>query len=159
MSPSLCVPNMCQQLSRSPTVCTCLENASLPLTVKVLPHALSTLALNFTVSQELLKYTDRSHPDSERIKSAVDGMKEVAQTVNERKRRVENIHFIGKWRRSVDNWEVSICCTLQCSTKAPLLPWVTEYVGPCAAVATGTCVCPLPLLEYWYCCPTVQCKL
>ena len=58
-------------------------------------------------SQELLKYTDRSHPDYVHIKSAVDEMKEVAQTVNERKRRVENIHFIGKWRRSVDNWEVS----------------------------------------------------
>lgn len=54
---------------------------------------------------ELLKYTDRSHPDYEHIKSAVDEMKAVAQTVNERKRRVENIHFIGKWRRSVDNWE------------------------------------------------------
>ena len=36
-------------------------------------------------------------------------MKGVAQTINERKRRVENIYFIGKWRRSVDNWEVRIC--------------------------------------------------
>ena len=36
-------------------------------------------------------------------------MKGVAQTINERKRRVENIYFIGKWRRSVDNWEVGIC--------------------------------------------------
>ena len=63
--------------------------------------------VSLVASQELLKYTDRSHPDYDHIKSAVDVMKEVAQTVNERKRRVENIHFIGKWRRSVDNWEVS----------------------------------------------------
>ena len=60
--------------------------------------------------QELLKYTDRGHPDCEHIKSAVDEMKAVAHTVNERKRRVENIHFIGKWRRSVDNWEVRLSC-------------------------------------------------
>jgi hypothetical protein len=54
---------------------------------------------------ELLKYTDKDHPDYGAVLEAVEAMKEVAQTVNERKRRVENIYFIGKWRRSVDNWE------------------------------------------------------
>nr|WEL12751.1 Rho guanine nucleotide exchange factor 4/29 [Halisarca dujardinii] len=54
---------------------------------------------------ELLKYTDKAHPDYSAVLAAVDVMKEVAQTVNERKRRVENIYFIGKWKRSVDNWE------------------------------------------------------
>ena len=57
---------------------------------------------------ELLKYTDKEHSDYPSVLEAMDIMKKVAQTVNERKRRVENIYFIGKWKRSVDNWEVGL---------------------------------------------------
>ena len=55
---------------------------------------------------ELLKYTPVGHPDHEPVKSALVAMKEVAQMINDRKRKLENITKISKWQNAVLNWQV-----------------------------------------------------
>ena len=64
--------------------------------------------------QELLKYTDKAHPDYDQVIAAQQAMKEVAMQINEQKRRMENIGKIGVWQLSIDNWKVCIilinCC-------------------------------------------------
>lgn len=56
--------------------------------------------------KELLKYTDKSHPDYDQVVSAQCAMKEVALQINEQKRRMENIGKIGLWQMSIDSWKV-----------------------------------------------------
>ena len=66
--------------------------------------------------QELLKYTDKSHPDYDHVVAAQQAMKEVAMHINEQKRRMENIGKIGRWQLSIDGWKV-------CLYLLPLIYW------------------------------------
>ncbi|XP_076323564.1 uncharacterized protein LOC143232265 isoform X2 [Tachypleus tridentatus] len=54
---------------------------------------------------ELLKYTDIDHPDYIPVTSALSAMREVAQLVNERKRRMECLEHLVEWQQTVDGWE------------------------------------------------------
>ncbi|XP_036913591.1 LOW QUALITY PROTEIN: uncharacterized protein LOC118994875 [Sturnira hondurensis] len=54
---------------------------------------------------ELLKYTHPQHRDFRDVEAALDAMKKVAQLINERKRRLENIDKIAQWQSSVEDWE------------------------------------------------------
>ncbi|XP_053521450.1 rho guanine nucleotide exchange factor 4 isoform X2 [Artibeus jamaicensis] len=54
---------------------------------------------------ELLKYTHPQHRDFKDVEAALDAMKKVAQLINERKRRLENIDKIAQWQSSVEDWE------------------------------------------------------
>ena len=58
-------------------------------------------------SQELLKYTDPEHSDYIPVQTALETMKGVATSINERKRKVECINKIAKWQSSIEGWEVS----------------------------------------------------
>lgn len=55
--------------------------------------------------QELLKYTDPEHNDYENVKNALEAMREVASSINETKRRVENIKKIAEWQLGIEQWE------------------------------------------------------
>ncbi|XP_078694452.1 uncharacterized protein LOC144923635 isoform X3 [Branchiostoma floridae x Branchiostoma belcheri] len=54
---------------------------------------------------ELLKYTKPEHRDHEDVKAALEAMKDVANLINERKRRLENIDKIAAWQQDVEGWE------------------------------------------------------
>ncbi|XP_041482347.1 LOW QUALITY PROTEIN: uncharacterized protein LOC121429428 [Lytechinus variegatus] len=54
---------------------------------------------------ELLKYTRPQHPDFQPLKSALEAMREVAQSINERKRRIEHIENIALWQKTIGDWE------------------------------------------------------
>lgn len=41
------------------------------------------------------------------VEAALRAMKNVAQLINERKRRLENITKIAQWQSSIEDWEVS----------------------------------------------------
>ncbi|XP_022252091.1 spermatogenesis-associated protein 13-like [Limulus polyphemus] len=56
---------------------------------------------------ELLKYTDLDHPDYIPVTCALSAMKEVAQLVNERKRRMECLEQLVEWQQNIDGWEGS----------------------------------------------------
>ncbi|KAG8445427.1 hypothetical protein GDO86_010270 [Hymenochirus boettgeri] len=54
---------------------------------------------------ELLKYTNPQHRDYTEVEAALNAMKNVAQLINERKRRLENIDKIAQWQSSIEDWE------------------------------------------------------
>ncbi|XP_069752664.1 LOW QUALITY PROTEIN: uncharacterized protein [Narcine bancroftii] len=54
---------------------------------------------------ELLKYTNPEHRDYNDVEAALNGMKNVAKLINERKRRLENLDKIAQWQSSIENWE------------------------------------------------------
>ncbi|XP_065128072.2 rho guanine nucleotide exchange factor 9b isoform X2 [Paramisgurnus dabryanus] len=54
---------------------------------------------------ELLKYTAQEHSDYRYVAAALAVMRNVTQQINERKRRLENIHKIAQWQASVLEWE------------------------------------------------------
>lgn len=56
---------------------------------------------------ELLKFTDVDHPDHVPVANALAAMKEVAELVNERKRRMECLERIAEWQSTIEGWEVS----------------------------------------------------
>lgn len=56
---------------------------------------------------ELLKYTKADHPDYDKIKEALDAMRDVAVLINERKRRMESLEKLSAWQQRVEGWEVS----------------------------------------------------
>ena len=64
-----------------------------------------------THTQELLKYTDESHPDYAHVLAAQKAMRDVAMLINEQKRRMENIGKIGRWQETIENWKVCMAAT------------------------------------------------
>ncbi|XP_076827327.1 rho guanine nucleotide exchange factor 4-like isoform X6 [Brachyhypopomus gauderio] len=54
---------------------------------------------------ELLKYTNPQHRDYKDVEAALNGMKNVARLINERKRRLENVDRIAQWQSSIEDWE------------------------------------------------------
>ncbi|XP_035220329.1 serine-rich adhesin for platelets-like isoform X2 [Stegodyphus dumicola] len=54
---------------------------------------------------ELLKFTDASHPDHIPVTNALAAMKDVAELVNERKRRMECLERIAEWQSTIEGWE------------------------------------------------------
>ncbi|VTJ66585.1 Hypothetical predicted protein [Marmota monax] len=54
---------------------------------------------------ELLKYTHPQHRDFKDVEAALHAMRNVAQLINERKRRLENIDKIAQWQSSIEDWE------------------------------------------------------
>ncbi|KAM8784847.1 rho guanine nucleotide exchange factor 4 isoform 2-T2 [Rhynchonycteris naso] len=54
---------------------------------------------------ELLKYTHPQHRDFKDVEAALYAMKNVAQLINEQKRRLENIDRIAQWQSSIEDWE------------------------------------------------------
>ncbi|XP_049771951.1 spermatogenesis-associated protein 13 [Schistocerca cancellata] len=54
---------------------------------------------------ELLKYTKVDHPDYEKIKEALEAMRNVAVLINERKRRMESLEKLAAWQQRVEGWE------------------------------------------------------
>ncbi|CAL1281082.1 unnamed protein product [Larinioides sclopetarius] len=54
---------------------------------------------------ELLKFTDENHPDHVPVSNALSAMKEVAELVNERKRRMECLERLAEWQSTIEGWE------------------------------------------------------
>ncbi|XP_055926414.1 spermatogenesis-associated protein 13-like isoform X5 [Argiope bruennichi] len=54
---------------------------------------------------ELLKFTDENHPDHVPVSNALAAMKEVAELVNERKRRMECLERLAEWQSTIEGWE------------------------------------------------------
>ncbi|KAI5106636.1 rho guanine nucleotide exchange factor 4 isoform X4 [Silurus meridionalis] len=54
---------------------------------------------------ELLKYTNPQHRDYKDVEAALNGMKNVARLINERKRRLENVDKIAQWQSAIEYWE------------------------------------------------------
>ena len=57
--------------------------------------------------RELLKYTRPQHADYLELQDALEVMKDVAVSINDRKRRIENIEKIAAWQKMIGDWEVS----------------------------------------------------
>uniref|UniRef100_A0A0R3RVD3 Rho guanine nucleotide exchange factor 3 n=1 Tax=Elaeophora elaphi TaxID=1147741 RepID=A0A0R3RVD3_9BILA len=53
---------------------------------------------------ELLKATPSSHIDREPVEAAASAMKNVAATINEKKRRLEGLQQIALWQMNVEGW-------------------------------------------------------
>ena len=54
---------------------------------------------------ELFKYTSYDHKDYQNIQQALNTMRDVANYINERKRRMEYIEIIQKWQHTVEGWQ------------------------------------------------------
>ncbi|GFG36450.1 hypothetical protein Cfor_11474, partial [Coptotermes formosanus] len=54
---------------------------------------------------ELLKYTKADHADYDKIREALDAMRNVAVLINERKRRMESLEKLAAWQQRVEGWE------------------------------------------------------
>ncbi len=56
---------------------------------------------------ELLKHTPHEHKDYNNVQQALNTMREVANYINERKRRMEYVEIIHKWQNTVESWQVN----------------------------------------------------
>jgi len=55
---------------------------------------------------ELLKYTLHEHKDYNHVQQAFNTMRDVANYINEKKRRMEYVGVIHKWQNTVEGWQV-----------------------------------------------------
>lgn len=53
-----------------------------------------------------MKHTPKDHPDHEQLQIAVQVMIDVASSINERKRKFENLNLIAEWQVNVESWQV-----------------------------------------------------
>ncbi len=67
-----------------------------------------------------MKHTPSDHADHEPLQAAVQVMRDVASSINERKRKFENLTSLAEWQLNIDSWQVRIACSLI------LRPWPND---------------------------------
>lgn len=69
--------------------------------------SLTIIIISFDIFiKELLKHTPQEHPDHDQLQIAAQVMKDVASSINENKRKFENLNGIAEWQLNVDSWQV-----------------------------------------------------
>jgi hypothetical protein len=72
-----------------------------------LKNILSTVRSIIFFLNKQIDWFQADHADYDKIREALDAMRNVAVLVNERKRRMESLEKLAAWQQRVEGWEVS----------------------------------------------------